>query len=492
MKRVALIISFAAIALTAGCVSQKGVSAEIGSPLSAPAEQAIMFEPQGAPPVAAFAGSFFAPENRADPASRRIEIHYVRFAATGEKPGAPIVYLSGGPGGSGIDTAKGRRFPLFMAMREFGDVIALDQRGTGASNNLPTCKSGVVIPETKRVSDTDYTAYHRQSVLECAQFWREAGVDIEGYTTLESARDLDALRKHLGEDRVTLWGISYGSHLAFAAMKEMGDRIDRVVIASAEGLDQTVKLPARTDAYFDRLQTAINTQPKAAAIYPDIKGLLRRVHDKLDAEPVLLNVPQQDGTIAEMLLQRHFMQSLASAMIADPESAAQMLGVYAMVDQGVYEPLIGIIQRYFVLNEPISWRPMSLAMDVASGIDPQRLAQVEAEARTSLLGAYLNFPMPQLHDVLPDIVLDAEFRQAPVSDIPTLLLSGTLDGRTYPQSQREATVGLSRLRAVTVVNAGHNLFMASPEVRLEIQKFMRGEASARTEINASLPDMAPF
>ena len=42
---------------------------------------------------------------------------------------------------------------------------------------------------------------------------------------------------------MTLWGISYGSHLALAALNEIPSEIDRIVIASAEGLDQTVKLP---------------------------------------------------------------------------------------------------------------------------------------------------------------------------------------------------------------------------------------------------------
>ncbi len=37
---------------------------------------------------------------------------------------------AGGPGGSGIE-AINYRYRMFMEMRKHGDVIALDQRGTG-------------------------------------------------------------------------------------------------------------------------------------------------------------------------------------------------------------------------------------------------------------------------------------------------------------------------------------------------------------------------
>ena len=78
-------------------------------------------------------GTLLVKENRSEAESREIPLRFVRFRSTAENPGPPIVYLAGGPGGSGIDTARGPRLPLFLAMREFGDVIAFDQRGTGMS-----------------------------------------------------------------------------------------------------------------------------------------------------------------------------------------------------------------------------------------------------------------------------------------------------------------------------------------------------------------------
>ena len=99
--------------------------------------------------------------------------------------------------------------------------------------------------------------------------------------------------------------------------------------------------------------------------------------------------------------------------------------------------------------------------------------------------------MPQLHGAFPELDLGDDFRKPPVSDVPTLLLSGTLDGRTYPESQREAVAGLENLQAITVVNAGHNLFVVSPEVTAAIERFMRGEPMASAEIVIPAPDFTP-
>ncbi len=50
-------------------------------------------------------GTLLVPENRSDPQSNLIELAFVRFKSTAKTPGPPIVYLAGGPGGSGIGAA---------------------------------------------------------------------------------------------------------------------------------------------------------------------------------------------------------------------------------------------------------------------------------------------------------------------------------------------------------------------------------------------------
>ncbi len=452
------------------------------------AEEKFVFETWSKHKVEAFRGSLAVPENREGKQSRTIPLSYVRLPANSAPSGPPIVYLSGGPGASGI-AAINYRYEMFMAMRQYGDVIALDQRGTGASNSVPRCVSTQVVPVTRATSDDEFVRYKRDALKECLLYWRRERVDLAGYNTVENARDLDALRKHLGAQKIVLWGTSYGSHLALAALKEMPDGIARVVLSSVEGLDQTIKLPAQTDAYLARLQQAIDSQPAAQAAYRDIVALMRRVHAKLERQPVLVKI-----NAAEFLLQRRDMQILAAGLIADPRSAAQLLDVYRQLDAGEVPSFEGIPDRllpehFTAAGQPISLDGMPVAMDLASGMTAARRAQVHAQITTAILGRFLDDVL-LFEGIAPELDLGDNFRAAPTSAVPVLVFSGTLDGRTTMESQRAAIAGLKNATLITVTNAGHNLFdIPSAELRERIDAFMNGRSVSADAITVELPAM---
>ncbi len=438
-------------------------------------ETAFTFTAGDEQTVAAYKGVFNVTENRKKDNGKTIPLHYVRFPSTSKTPGKPIVYLAGGPGGSGIATAKYRRFELFMAMREVADVIAFDQRGTGDSDNLPECHSDQFIPTDRPITDEEYIALNQKALKTCFKYWQDQNIDYAAYTTPESVADLNDLRIHLGVDKISLWGISYGSHLALAAMKTMGDKLHKVIIASAEGLSQTIKYPARTDEYFTRLQTALNQASKKSKMQIDIKALLTRVHKKLDKQPILL-AWEDEGKQTSYYLQSRLMKQMASGMISDPSRAQQMLMLYHTVDAGITAPISGIIQQHLNPKDPIKFKLMGVVMDMASGISPSRRSVIEEQAQSALLGGYLNFSL-YFTDLAYELGLDLgdTFRKETISDVPTLLLSGTLDGRTYIESQHEAVKHLSDVTKITLKNAGHNLFKSSPKVIETMLMFMHDQ-----------------
>src|SRR5215204_2647097 len=129
-------------------------------------------------------GTLLVPENRSDPQSNLIELAFVRFKSTAKNPGPPIVYLAGGPGGSGIGTARGSRFPLFMALREIADVIAFDQRATGFSKPNLTCLNRLALPLDVAPSRAAVINELRANSRDCAFYWHDIQrVDLTAYNS---------------------------------------------------------------------------------------------------------------------------------------------------------------------------------------------------------------------------------------------------------------------------------------------------------------------
>lgn len=452
---------------------------------TAGAATTIRFEPYvlhgpGDVRVEAEMGTLDVPEVRDRPGARTIPLRFVRLRTTAAEPGPPIVYLAGGPGGSAVGNAGTPRFAFFNRLREAGDVILLEQRGAGLSNTLPSCAVRPIDP-TQPLDRANFTDNARRELTRCIAFWRAEGVGVEGYNSDESAADLEDLRSALGVPRLNLVALSYGTHLGMAALKRRLP-VERVVFAGLEGLDQTVKLPAHFDAFLERVAAAVRADPDAARAYPDLVGMMRRVHERLEREPARVTVHDADGRPVELQLGAFLVQMAAAFLsISDPDKLATLPALYARMDAGDYQA-VGegawrAIGAYFGRLDG-----MPQLMDLSSGISAARLTQVEAQARTAVLGDSGNFPMPQVRDVAPELVLGDDFRAPLETDIPALLVMGTMDGRTPVESQRELLPQFRRATLLTVENGGHNIFEQSEEVQREIVAFLRSGRIERDRI----------
>jgi pimeloyl-ACP methyl ester carboxylesterase len=409
--------------------------------------------------LAAERGRFEVPEDRRDPRSRRIAIGFMRLKSTSPTPGAPIVYLAGGPGGTGTGTARGPRQPLFLALREVADVIVLDQRGTGWSNAIPPCTADAPFDRAQALTEASLTAYYRATLDACVNTWQRAGVALGGYTTEASADDLEDLRRALGAPRLDLWGISYGTHLALATMRRHPKSIGRAALASVEGLGQTVKLPSAAAASFERIDAALGGV--------GLPALMRRVHARFAT-------PQPMAADGERFIADAFaLQMVAGFVAKNPDGLAQLVQLYRAADRGDTGRFAALVHR-LLLARPLTLGGMAEAMDIASGIDPARLAQVDREAPDAPTGRALNFPMPQLRDAIAGLDLGDPFRREIKSRIPVLVLSGDLDVRTPLEEQQAAIAGLKRRHVVRVLNGGHDLYEAHPDMPALLLAFFSG------------------
>jgi len=416
-------------------------------------------------------GKLWVPVDYADPEGPLYQLAFVRFPSTAAQPGSPIVYLAGGPGGSGIGTARGSRFDLFMALRQVADVIAWDQRGTGGSEppdmQWPWNES---FPLNEPGDPETYVAIAQRQATRATAAMEERGIDLGVFTTRESAGDLETLRVAIGADKLTLWGISYGTHLGLGTARFYPESIDKLILAGVEGPDHTIKTPQQIQENLEKLAGLVQSDPTYRELMPDFLVTLRDVLQSLEAQPIPVSLfPGITVTVGKWDLQR----ALSSGMGSRSAMETMPAQVYAMSKGEFFD--LGRWMMGYRMNRVA--RTMSLAMDCASYATPQRLSRNQAAAADALLGYTIDFPMPGGCEVEGLPRLDDSFRAELKTDIPTLFVSGTLDGRTPVSNAEEVALGFSNYQHLIIDRAAHSndLFLSSPVILETMLAFLQDE-----------------
>ncbi|MDZ3799262.1 MAG: alpha/beta hydrolase [Xanthomonadales bacterium] len=460
------------------------------APLSASeAQESLAFEPyafetQQHGTIAGEVAFLEVPRRHEEPDGPTMRLRVVRLPATGgDGTAAPVVYLAGGPGGSGVGTARGPRWPVFDRVRRETDVLLLDQRGTGLSGPPPPCPHSASFDDSEPLQREATLATLRNVAAQCVAWWRQEGVDLAAYTTAESAGDIESLRQALGVPKLSLWGMSYGTHLALAAVRAHGEGIGQVVLVGTEGPDDTLKSPLVADDVLVELSAAA----REAGI-DDLPGSVRRVLEALRREPAQGRSFTRRGRSVAI---GEFDAQIAIAAALGRRSTQQMLPL-AMRDAegGDYNLLAELVLA--MRGQLGEFRAMPLAMDVASGQSPQRRALVDAQAGESLFGDAINFPFPMLAEGLELVDLGEEFRAPLNSDVPVLFVSGTLDGRTPPANAQALLPGFANGRHLLVRGASHDdeLWLGNPAIRESIADFLAGRQVQSAELDVPPPVFA--
>lgn len=461
--------------------------ADGGTPLTI---QPHRFEARGEDPVAAELGHLEVPEKRSAPGGGTLELVFVRLPATTDGPGPPIVYLAGGPGGSGIDAGRGRRFQLFQALRKAGDVILLDQRGTGRSSRPEPeeCPVERAYPSERPIRLAPYLELVEEVGRACRTFWEAHGVDLSAYTTVESVQDLEALRTALGAEQIDLLAISYGTHLALAYMRRHPDRVRRAVLAGVEGPDDTVKLPYQFELQLEHLERlAVEQGEEPGALRRRIEEVLAQ----LDQRPVTLRITRVEGADREQLLVvgRREVAEATMDLLRDPATMTRVPALFERLQRGDYTDLAGTLAAMRVVG---GLEAMPEAMDGASGISRERLSRLDSGDTDTLLGSGLLRANAALARGLGIPDLGRRFRAPVTSDIPSLFVSGGLDGRTPPSNALRAVEGFSAARHLVVENGGHgdDLLVAAPELEEAIVDFLAGRERPLPKIELPPPRLS--
>lgn len=248
------------------------------------------------PDVAVSCGNLVVPEDRRDPNSRMIKLHVAVFRSTSDNPAPdPVVYLSGSPGGSTIETIP-FQFPALIepVLRE-RDVVVFDQRGTGFSQpslDCPEHRQAVLDTLDQHLTLQQEAGRRLEAVRRCKERLISEGVDLSAYDTLASAADVKDLREQLGIEEWNIYGVSYGTRLALTAMREHPEGIRSVILDSAVPMevDLYASFVPNANRAFQKLFDACEASADCDQAYPDLESQFYAAAALLDESPGTVNI----------------------------------------------------------------------------------------------------------------------------------------------------------------------------------------------------------
>ncbi len=224
------------------------------------------------------------PEHRGVADSRTIRLWVAIVRPDGVDPNRPpVIDLSGGPG----DTASNAWVDPDVELTDGVDytIVVIDQRGTGRSEPRLSCPE-LDTPATPTGPYSARLAHLREGVRACKDRLLGDGVDLAGYSTIESASDIIELRALLGIGQFLVRGYSYGGRLAMEIARQdprgvAGLVLDSALASSPRGL---VPVIDRADAAIGRLAAACAAS-KACSASGDLHANLDAAQTLLDANP---------------------------------------------------------------------------------------------------------------------------------------------------------------------------------------------------------------
>ena len=172
------------------------------------------------------------------PTGAKTEIAVLRVKAKNQKAKIGSLFLNpGGPGGSGTDIALAAPYFLSESVLEKFDIVGVDPRGIAGSQNVrcfPSVKAqteayaglNVAFPYGKK-EEAAYIASAKAVGRGCST----TGKAVAGaMSTAEVARDMDVLRRAVGDKKLNFLGFSYGTALGQYYANMFPDRVRAVAV----------------------------------------------------------------------------------------------------------------------------------------------------------------------------------------------------------------------------------------------------------------------
>ncbi|MFF1815765.1 alpha/beta fold hydrolase [Kribbella sp. NPDC058245] len=176
-----------------------------------------------------------------DPNGPTLGLAIARRTAKKDRVGA-LVFGPGGPGDSGVDRIKTGISRFSPDLQDRFDIVSFDPRGIARSNPVKcTASLYAAMPSPLVPDQAGFDAlidYNRRLAADCRA---HTGPLYDHVDTWQTVRDVDAIRRALGESRITFHGSSYGTPLGAQYAETHPQHVRAMVLESV--LDHSLATP---------------------------------------------------------------------------------------------------------------------------------------------------------------------------------------------------------------------------------------------------------
>jgi pimeloyl-ACP methyl ester carboxylesterase len=285
-------------------------------------------------------------DHRANIAGRTIKIEFSVSFASEESKGV-LLYVVGGPGGSGIGVADDYLAAFDERLTQNMDIVFFDQRGVGPDHGIECPKAQGVFDTAEITVDLpdEAIAAARKFANDCQAELKSR--DLLNFVDTEQAiRDLEVFRQKIGAPKVWLYGESYGTQFAQQYATVFPTAIRGVVI------DGVVDLALDFDGYYasytEGAEKVLARVLEACSELPgcrdDMQGEAAAVYDSLAGRaakaPIEVDFPLADGAIVKRQLASAMIDANAFYALYGPDDRATFLRALAAASRGHLLPML--------------------------------------------------------------------------------------------------------------------------------------------------------
>jgi len=403
-------------------------------------------------------GYLVAPENRQRPQGKSVKVPFVYLRKPeADASGNVTLFSTGGPGYSTIAGFDSIRYESDFF--KFGGLILFNQRGAKRSQPCLDCAGIDEAIKRSYKENLSRDSLVMEVVTRCRKGFESQGIDLSAYNTIESAEDINDLRKTLGIDSLNLLGISYSGGLMLTVARNHPEAVRLLLLNSP--LPGYVHFEEDGLLNFNEALNQVFTNCETDSARKDLYGdLRRRFHtyfSGLSGKAFTLSYTEPSGT--ETLRIRYTRNELLDAVSSrlNPGQLASLPFVMNELIAGHHEPYIKeVLDGHFQGNSKLSYG-MRLSIYCSEQIayaDPALIKKQDA-----VVPWLAGYPFNNVnHAICSCWKVKPEAREAktPVySRVPVLVSGGDVDPDCRPFYNRLIKRTMPNAQLLIIHNRGH-------------------------------------